>query len=69
MKVIIIEKLKVGDIILAYDSEFFKWMKCRVNQVEKYLVTLEYIEGNLKDFLFYENIKGLKNSDYYRMAG
>ncbi|MBA7522854.1 hypothetical protein ES705_14974 [subsurface metagenome] len=67
MKAII--TLKAGDIILAYDFEYFRWITCKVNRTEKSLITLEYIEGNLKGSTWYENIAKIRNPDYYRMAG
>jgi hypothetical protein len=69
MKSINIETLKPGDIITAFDASLQKWYKCKIIQVEKYVITLENIEGNLKDFLFYETIEGLRDPDYYRPAG
>lgn len=71
MKSINVENLKAGDLILVYDSGLCKlspmeWIKCRVDQIDKYLVTLEYMEGNLKGIIFYEKIEVLRNPDYYR---
>ncbi len=42
------EKLKPGDKILAFDANLRKWFKCKIIQVEKYLITLKDIEGSLK---------------------
>ncbi len=44
------EKLKAGDKMMWYDSNQLKWIKCKVNQIEKYMVILEDIEGSLKGF-------------------
>ncbi len=65
----IITTLKTGDLILAFDWSLQKWTKCRVNKIEKYLVTLEDIEGRLKGFVFYETPEALKDPYKYRMAG
>ncbi|GAI36786.1 unnamed protein product [marine sediment metagenome] len=69
MKQITIEKLKPGDQIFAFDWSLQKWIKCKVNQIEKYVITLENIEGNLKGFVFYEMPETLTNPDYYKQAG
>lgn len=66
MKTINIEKLKTGDKIMWFDLYQLKWIKCKVNQIEKYLVTLEDIEGILKGFIFYETLEALKDLRYYR---
>jgi hypothetical protein len=74
MKMIDVEKLKTGDFLLAFDSGLCKlnpmeWFKCKVNKIEKCTVTLEYLDGSLKGFVFYEILGNLKNPDYYKQAG
>ncbi len=69
-----VEKLKTGDLVLAFDSGLCKlspmeWFKCKVNKIEKYTVMLEYLDGGLKGFVFYEILGNLKNPDYYKQAG
>lgn len=69
MKKVNTENLEPGDQILAFDLNLLIWIKCRVNQIEKYLITLEDIEGSLKGIPWYETIDRLKNPDHYRQAG
>lgn len=57
-----IEKLKVGNIILAFDANLLTWTKCKIVRIKKFLITLE----DLKGFVFYETPEALKNPDYYR---
>lgn len=66
MEKINIESLKTGNEIMTYDANLRKWIKCKIIQVEKYLVTLEDIEGFLKGVKWYETIDRLKDPDYYR---
>lgn len=40
MKSINIGELKLDDQILAFDANLLIWMKCRVDQIDKYLVNL-----------------------------
>lgn len=69
MKPINIETLKTGDIITAFDANLRKWCKCKIIQVEKYLITLKDIEGSLKGIPWYETIVKIKDPDHYRQAG
>ncbi|MBA7524368.1 hypothetical protein ES705_16506 [subsurface metagenome] len=74
MKMIDVEKLKTGDFVLAFDSGLcelspMEWFKCKVNKIEKHTVTLEYLEGDLKGFVFYEILGNLKNPGCYKQAG
>ncbi|MBA7682252.1 hypothetical protein ES703_90601 [subsurface metagenome] len=69
MKIIDIEKLKIGDQIFAFDFNLLTWSKCEVTLIEKYLITLEDVEGTLKGIPWYETINRLKDPDYYRPAG
>ena len=66
MKKINTERLEPGDKILAFDSNLCKWFKCKIIQVEKYLVTLKDVEGSLKGIRWFETIERLKNPNYYR---
>ncbi len=69
METINIEKIKPGDTILAYNAELQKWYECKIIQVEKYLITLEDVEGSLSGIPWYETVDRLKDFDYYRQAG
>ena len=68
MKSINVEKLKPGDRIFAFDFNLCIWMKCKIIQIEKYLITLEDIEGSLKGIPWYETLEAFKNPDYYRIS-
>ncbi|GAH56169.1 unnamed protein product [marine sediment metagenome] len=60
------EKLKVDDMILTYDPTLLIWIKCKIVQIEKYLITLEALEGTLKGIPWYVFPETLKDPDYYR---
>jgi hypothetical protein len=69
MKSIDIKKLKPGDTILTFDSNLRIWIKCKIIRIEKYMITLEDLEGTLKGILWYVFPERLKNPDYYKQAG
>ena len=64
-----IEKLKVDDVILTYDPILLIWIKCKIAQIEKYLITLECLEGTLKGIPWYVFPEILKDPDLYRQVG
>ena len=68
MKIIDIEKLKVGDQIFVFDVNLLTWTKCKIVRITKFLITLEDLEGPLKGLMFYETPETLKNPDHYRQA-
>lgn len=69
MKIVDVEKLKSGDFLLAFDFSLLECFKCKVNKIKKSIVTLEYLDGGLKGFVFYETLENLKNPDYYKQVG
>ncbi|MBA7524377.1 hypothetical protein ES705_16515 [subsurface metagenome] len=76
MKRVDVKKLKSGDFVLAFDFGLCEWFKCKVNNIKKFkvnnikkfIVTLEYVDGGSKGFVFYETLGNLKNPDYYKQA-
>ncbi len=81
MKKVNVKKLKSGDFVLAFDPGLCEWFKCKVNEIKKYTLTLDrartinrkyielkYIDGCMKDFVFYETPENLKNPDYYKQV-
>lgn len=66
MKTINIKKLKPGDLILAYDAEELKWIRCKVNRIEKVSLFLEDVEGSFKGWEYEETFEAFKDPDYYK---
>lgn len=66
MEKINIENLKTDSELMAYDPILLKWSKCKVIIIETRLITLEFIEGSSKGLIWYEDLKLLKDPDYYR---
>lgn len=66
MKKINIENLKPDNELMAYDPILLKWSKCKVIFIETRLINLEFIEGSLKGLTWYEDLKLLKDTNYYR---
>ncbi len=68
IKIVDVEKLKSGDIILTFNPNLLIWVKCKIIRIEKYRIILEYIKGSMKGIPWYENISKIRNPDYYRQA-
>lgn len=68
MKKINIKKLKPGDLILAYDAEELKWIRCKVNRIEKGSLFLEDVEGSFKGWEYEETFEAFQDPDYYRLV-